>query len=139
MTAGTVTISETYRDLLERPIIISLVTLMPDNQPQASAVWFSFDGTHVWINTARGRQKDRNMTARPQVTMLWIDPDDPYRYLEIRGVVDEITEDGALEHINQLARRYRGNNKDYYAKNPERRGKETRVIYKILPTRVIAH
>lgn len=134
----TIEIKPEFRDLLERPIVVTLVTLMPNHQPQASPVWFSWDGSHIWINTARGRQKDRNMSARPQVSILSVDPDDPYRYLEVRGVVDEITEEGALAHINSLSKRYRGR-EDYYAANPAQRGKETRVIYKIRPTRVITH
>jgi PPOX class probable F420-dependent enzyme len=131
-----VTIPDDYRDLLERPIVVTLVTLMPDNQPQASPVWVSYDGEHVWINTARNRQKDRNMAARPQVTVVSVDPKNPYRYLEVRGVVDETTEEGAVDHINSLSARYRGV-EDYYAGNPAQRGKETRVIYKIKPTRVV--
>ena len=134
----TTTIPEKFKDLLERPIVITLVTIMPDGQPQASPVWFSYDGEHILINTARGRQKDRNMTARPRVTLLLVAPDNPYRYLEIRGVVDEVTEKGALEHINSLSARYFGR-ADFYAEAPEQRGKETRVIYKIKPTHVIAH
>ena len=131
------TIPNDFKDLLERPIVVTLVTLMPDNQPQATPVWFSYDGSHIWVNTARGRQKDRNMSERPQVTVLAVDPDNPYRYMEVRGTVDEATEDGALEHINSLAKRYVGRD-DYYAAMPEQRGKETRVIYKIKPVRVIA-
>ena len=130
-----VSIPEAHKDLLERPIVVTLVTLMADGQPQASPVWFTYDGTHLWVNTARGRQKDKNMTARPRVTILSIDPENPYRYLEVRGVVDEITEEGGLEHINELCFRYMGRD-DFYATMPENRGKETRVIYKIKPVYV---
>ena len=126
-------------DLMERPVVPAIITLMPDNQPQATPIWSNYDGKHIWVNTARNRQKDLNMSARPQVTMLWIDPEDPYRYLEIRGVVDEITEAGAVEHINRLAKRYWGEDKDFYHKNPEQRNQETRVIYKILPVHINTH
>lgn len=126
-----------YLDLLQRPIVVSLVTLMPDNQPQATPVWFSFDGERLWVNTARGRQKDENMTERPQVTVLSIDPNNPYRYIEVRGVIDEITEEGAVDHINQLSAAY-VNQPEYYARNPEQRNRETRVIFKIRPTKVAA-
>lgn len=134
----TVTIKDEFKDLLERPIVVTLVTLMPDNQPQASPVWFNFDGTHILVNTARGRQKDINMTERPQVTVLVIDPDNPYRYLEVRGLIDVSTEEGALEHINSLSDRYLGR-PDYYAGNPDAKDNEVRVIYKIKPTRIIYH
>lgn len=127
-------VREDLKDLLERPIVVSLVTMMPDNQPQATPVWFSYNGTHLLVNTAKGRQKDRNMRERPKVTVLIIDPENPYRWLEVRGKVVEITEEGALDHINSLAKAY-VNREDYYAGNEEMRGKETRVICKIEPTR----
>ena len=121
--------------LLEQPVVVTLVTLMEDGHPQATPVWCSWDGTHIWVNTARGRQKDLNMSARPQVTIIAIDPENAYRYLEVRGMVDEITEDGALAHINTLTKAYFGRD-DFYAKQPGLRDKETRVIYKIKPTHV---
>jgi PPOX class probable F420-dependent enzyme len=129
-------IPESKRDLLERPIVVTLTTVMPDHSPQATPVWFSFDGTHIWINTARGRQKDRNMLERPVVSVLSVDPENPYRYLEVRGVVDEVTEDGAVDHINFLSGRYTGN-PDYYKNNPQQRDRETRVIFKIKPTKFV--
>lgn len=130
----TLTIPENVQDLLERPIVCTLVTMMPDGQPQATPVWFSYDGTHIWVNSAKGRQKDLNMRERPQVTVLIVDPENPYRYLELRGTVTEITEDGALDHINQLAKAYFGRDEFYAGRMTDLRGKETRVIYKILPT-----
>ncbi|MEQ8673892.1 MAG: PPOX class F420-dependent oxidoreductase [Aggregatilineales bacterium] len=132
------TIPEDARDLLDRPIVVTLVTLMEDNQPQATPIWIDYDGSHILVNSARGRAKDRNMEARPQVTVLSIDPENPYRYLEVRGVVDEITEEGATEHISKMAKKYFGRD-DYYANNPEQKAKETRVLYKIKPQRVIYH
>ena len=134
----TTTIPDAAKDLLERPVVVSLVTLMPDNQPQATPVWIDYDGTHIIVNTARGRQKDRNMEERPQVTVLAIDPDNPYRYLEVRGKVVEITEEGALENINKLAKKYFGRD-DFYAKQPELRERETRVMFKIAPLHVSYH
>ena len=131
-------IPEQFRDLLERPIIVTLVTIMPDGQPQASPVWFSYDGEHIWVNTARGRQKDKNMTERPRVTLLSVDPENPYRYLEVRGVIDGVDEAAGLDHINALSQRSRGI-ADYYSSNPQMRGKEQRVVYKVRPTRVIGH
>lgn len=123
-------------DLLERPIVVTLVTVMPDGQPQATPVWFHWDGTHVWINTARGRQKDRNMLERPKVSILSVDPENPYRYLEVRGVVDQVTEEGGVDHINFLSGRYTGDS-DYYGRNPAGKNKETRVIFKIKPVKFI--
>jgi len=127
-----------HRDLVERPIVVSLVTLMPDGGPQASAVWFSFDGEYLWVNSAKGRQKDKNMRARPQVAILSIDPEDPYRFLEVRGVVEEVTEAGALELINHLSDIY-DREPDFFAKKPELRHTQVRVNYKIRPVRVVPH
>ena len=129
-------IPESHRDLLEEPVFVTLATVMPDGQPQCSVVWCSYDGEHVLINTTRGRQKAENMAERPKVTLLAIDPEDPYRYLEVRGKVIEMTEEGALEHIDALAKQYL-NAPSYYghAAPAENQEKETRVICKIEPTR----
>ena len=124
-----------FRDLLDRPIVVALVTVMPDGQPQATPVWIDFDGTYVGVNSKRGRQKDKNMTVDAKVTVLSIDPDDTGRWLEVRGRVAVVTEEGALEHANALSFKYDGN-ADFFAPYPERRGKETRVTYKIEPLRV---
>lgn len=130
-------VPETHRDLLEGPVVVSLVTLMPDGQPQATPVWCDYDGTYVRVNTAAGRQKYKNMLERPQVTVLAIDPKNPYRWLEVRGHVAESSEEDGLEHINRLCELYTGN-PDYYSRNPGLRGQEQRVMFKIEPKRVVA-
>lgn len=129
-------IPASHRDLFERPVVVALSTVMPDGQPQTTPVWCDYDGTYIRVNTAAGRQKHKNMLARPKVTVLAIDPRDPYRWIEVRGVVESITAEGGVEHINSLSARYR-NQPDYYARNPERRGKETRLVCRILPVKVI--
>lgn len=128
-------IPESHKDLIEGPVVVTLATVMRNGQPQATPVWCGTDGTHILVNSARGRQKDRNMRANPKVTILAVDPKNSYRWLEVRGVVTEITEEGALEHANALCKVYRGYD-DFYARMPERRGTETRVIYKIRPEHV---
>ena len=133
-----VSIPEDYKHLLEEPVFVTIVTLMPDGQPQASVVWCSYDGTHIWVNSADGRQKNKNMERDPRVTVVAIDPDNPYRYLEVRGMVEEITAEGSIDHINSLSLAYRGQ-EDYYKNMPEKRGVETRTIYKITPVHVVAH
>jgi len=94
-------------------------------------VWYSFDGTSVWVNSAKGRLKDKNMRRNKQVALSIQDPDNAYRYLAIQGVVTEITESGADAHIDALAKKYLG--KDRY---PNRAPGEVRVIYKIRPEKV---
>lgn len=105
---------------------------MPDGSPQVTPVWFSFDGESIWINSAKGRLKDRNMRARPQVALCILDPQNPYRYLQIRGRVVEVTEEGAVEHIHQLSHKYMGQDWNIPLG-------EVRVRYRLAIERVGAH
>jgi PPOX class probable F420-dependent enzyme len=123
-------IPEKYMDLFQKKAFANLATIMPDGSPQVTPVWVDFDGSHVLINTARGRQKDKNMQRDAKVSLAILDPDNPYRYLEIRGTVADITEQGADAHIDKMAKKYMG--KDTY---PFRSPTEKRVIYKIAPTK----
>lgn len=132
-----VKIPESHRDLFERPVFVSLVTVMADGKPQVTPVWCMLDGDYVIVNSARGRQKDRNMKRNPHVAVLAIDPKNGYRWIEVRGTVEEITEEGAVDVINALSNKYRGD-PDYYASNPSQRSKEQRVTYKIRPTHINA-
>ena len=122
------TLPEKYLDLFQKKAFGSLSTIMADGAPQVTPVWCDFDGAHVWVNSAKGRLKDRNIRRDPRVAIALIDPDNPYRYLEIRGRVVEITEQAADAHIDKMAKKYMG--VDSY---PYRSSKETRVIYKIKP------
>jgi len=119
-------IPQQYLDLLDKKAFANLATLMPDGSPQVTPVWVDRDGEYFRINTAKGRVKDRNMRRDPRVSLSIVDPDNPYRYLEIRGRVVEITEQGADQHIDVLAKKYLG--KDSY---PFRNPKEVRVMYRI--------
>ena len=86
---------------------------MPDGSPQVTPVWIDFDGEHVLFNTAAGRQKDKNLQRDGRVALMLVDPENPYRYLEVRGQVAERTMNGADDdHINKLAKKYL--NKDVY-------------------------
>lgn len=127
-------IPESHKDLLERPVVAVLATINPDGGPQASPVWVDYEGGYIRINSAKGRRKDKNMRARPRVSLVFVDPDNPYRYMEIRGRVVKITEEGAREHIDALARRYTGEER-FVPANPN----EVRVMYYIEPVRVITH
>ena len=121
-------IPEKYRDLFHKKAFASLATIMPDGRPQVTPVWVDYDGKHLIINSAKGRQKDRNLRRDPRVSLAIIDPENPYRYLEIRGRVAEITEDGASEHINKMAKKYLDVDKYPYGQPGE-----VRVLYKIQP------
>ncbi|MCU0990719.1 MAG: PPOX class F420-dependent oxidoreductase [Xanthomonadales bacterium] len=126
-----VEIPERFLDLFEKKAFANLVTLMADGSPQVTPVWVDFDGARVIINSARGRQKDRNIKRNPSVALAISDPGNPYRYLEVRGRVVEITEDGASEHIDRMAKKYLG-----VDKYPGRAPGEVRVLYRIEPLRV---
>lgn len=128
-------IPESHKDLFERPVIVSLATVLPDGQPQVTPVWIDYDGEYLRVNSAAGRQKDKNMRRNSKVTIMALDPDNGYRWLEVRGEVVEIDESAGLEHINSLSAKYR-NQPDYYASMPQLRGKEQRVMYKIRPVKV---
>lgn len=130
----TTKIPEDFVDLFKKRAFAHLGTSMPDGSIQITPVWVDFDGDYVIINTSRGRQKDRNMQERPQVTVEIQDPDNPYRYLEVRGRVAEAVEEGALDHINKMAKKYTGADK-----YPFLAPGEVRVIYKIKPQRVLTH
>ncbi len=121
-------VPDKYADLMSKKIFAGLATLMPDGTPQVTPVWFDFDGNHLLFNTAVGRQKDKNLQRDGRVSLMLIDPENPYRYLEVRGRVTERTLNGADDHINKMAKKYL--DKDVY---PFRGPGEVRVIYKIAP------
>jgi PPOX class probable F420-dependent enzyme len=130
------TIPDNLKDLLEKPIVVGFATTNPDGQPQVTPVWCSLEGDQVWINSAVGRRKDKNVRAQPKVTVLVIDPADAFHWVEVRGEIVEFDEsEAALDHINKLAGMYAGND-EYYSFNPDSKGKEQRVIYKIQPSKV---
>jgi PPOX class probable F420-dependent enzyme len=122
------TIPQSHLDLFTKKAFAHLATLMADGKPQTTPVWVDYDGERVVINTAEGRQKDKNMQRDGRVALSIPDPDNPYRYLEVRGRVSERTHQGADQHIDAMALKYLGQ-----AKYPYRRPGEVRVIYKVTP------
>ena len=124
-------VPEKYLDLFQKPAFAQLATVMPDGSPQVTPVWVDYDGTYLLVNTARGRQKDRNMAREPRVALTITDPADPYRYFQVRGRVVEITEEGADDHIDKMAFKYTG-----AERYPWRRPGEVRLLFKILPEKV---
>jgi PPOX class probable F420-dependent enzyme len=126
-------IPQSHRDLLEddKKAYAQLATIMDDGSPQLTMVWFNTDGEHILVNSSRGRVKDHNMRERPRVALLIHDHNDYYHYIQIRGHVVEITEEGAREHIDELAGKYTGT-ADYKGFKPGM----VRVMYKIEPDSV---
>jgi PPOX class probable F420-dependent enzyme len=130
--ADSVSVPEKYRDLLTKKVAFAnLATLMPDGRPQVTPVWFDYDGNNVIFNSARGRQKDLNVRRDPRVSLTIVDPENPYRYIEVRGRVTDITQEGADDQINKLAKKYLG--KDVY---PFGQPGEVRVTYIVRPEKV---
>jgi len=123
-------IPDAYLDLLQqKKAFADLATVMPDGSPQVTPVWFDYTGGVIRVNTAKGRVKARNMQPGSPVALSIMDPDNPYRYLQVRGKVTRMTEDGASAHIDSLAKKYIG--KDKY---PWSRPGDVRVMYEITPT-----
>jgi PPOX class probable F420-dependent enzyme len=105
-------IPEKYLDLLEqKKAFASLATTMPDGSPQVTPVWFDYKDGILRVNTAKGRVKARNLKPGAAVALAIMDPDNPYRYIQVRGHVTRVTEEGAAAHIDSLAKKYLGQDK----------------------------
>lgn len=128
------TVPASHQHLLkdETKAFAFLATTLKDGSPQVSPVWFDVEGDNILINTARGRLKDKNMTARKRVALSIPDPKDTYNYILIRGTVVGVTEEGGYDHINRLSHVYDG--VDF----PKRPG-QVRVIYKIRPDKIFTN
>jgi PPOX class probable F420-dependent enzyme len=122
-------IPESFEDLFDKRSFGHLATLMPDGSPQVTPVWVDYDGRHILINSVGGRQKDLNMERDPRVAISIQDPDDPYRYLQVRGRVVKTTTEGADDHINKQAQRYLN-----LEKHPHQT--EDRKLFRIQPEQV---
>ena len=133
-------IPASHLDLVQCPPVAALTTITWDGYPQTSVVWCDFDGEQVRVNTMRGFAKERNMRRDPRVTLLCYDPRRPRRYLEVRGTVDEMTEDGAAQHLDEIASTYAGRRVRYFGDVIPARfaDTETPVLCRITPTRVVA-
>ena len=125
-----------HLDLVARPLHGVLTTMMPDGQPQSSLVWLNYDGRCLQVNTTRQRQKGQNMQANPRVNLLITDPGNTSRWIEVRGEA-EITEEHALEHLDELTRQYTRHEHYYGGVLPvERQARETRIICRIKPVKI---
>lgn len=122
----TAEIPQSHQDLLddETRAFAILATLMGDGTPQATPVWFNYVNGKIMFNTARGRVKEQNLADRKDIALVILDPDNPYRYMQLRGKVLEETEQNARQHIDDLAGKYTGE-ADYKSYQGERRVKYT--------------
>ena len=127
-------IPQSHRDLLDRPLLAMLGTIQPDGTPQVMPMWADLADGLVRVNTAIGRQKHANMVRNPHVSILVVDPDDEFRFIEVRGDVVLITSDGAEAHADKLITEYRG--AEHVPTAPR---SETRIMVAIEPRRVIVN
>jgi len=131
-----VAVPESHLDLLSRPVVGVLTTMLPDGQPQSSLVWVDYDGSCARVNTTLERRKGRDLLANARVSLLVVDPDDTSRFVQLRGDAELVTE-GAIEHLDALTRRYTRHPAYYGFIYPlEQRDLETRVICRIHARRV---
>ncbi len=132
-------VPESHVDLLEGPYCAVLTTIAPSGQPENTVVWCSWDGEYVLVNTADGRRKPNNVRKNPKVALTVIDPQNPFRWIDVRGEVKSIVSDPDYANINAHAKLYAGVDEYYGGVAPvEAKGKEQRIIFKIRPDRVIA-
>jgi PPOX class probable F420-dependent enzyme len=125
-----VAIPAEFHDLLHgKKAFASLATVMPDGSPQVTPVWFDYADGMLRVNSAKGRVKSRNMAQGANVALAIMDPENPYRYLQVRGRVKRVVEEGASAHIDSLAKKYL--DKDKY---PFAQPGEVRVMFEIEPT-----
>lgn len=123
---------EPWRDLLDdKKAFAHVATLMPDGSPQVTPVWVDYSNGKVLLNSAKGRVKVRNLRPGSPVAISITDPDNPYRYVQIRGKVSRVTEEGASEHIDKMAKKYLGQDKYPFAQPGE-----VRVLFEIEPDKV---
>ncbi len=127
-------IPESHRDLLDRPLLAMLGTIQPDGTPQVMPMWADLADGLVRVNTAVGRQKHANMVRNPHVSVLVVDPDDEFRFIEVRGKAVLITSDGANAHADKLITEYRG--AEHVPTAPR---SETRIMVAIEPHKVIVN
>lgn len=125
---GTSVIPEQYQDLLTKQSFAHIATVGPDGEPQSSPVWIDWDGQHILFSQTKSRQKLHNLQREPRIAMSMIDPGNPYRYLEVRGVVDGVEDDPNNAFINKMAKKYMG--QDTY---PYHRPGDERVVVKVRP------
>jgi len=119
-----------YLDLFrDKKAFAHIATVMPDGSPQVTPVWIDYRNGRIAFNTARGRVKDKNLKEGAKIALSITDPDNPYRYVQVRGTVAKVTEDGADKHIDALAKKYMG-----VDKYPFHTPNEKRVIYEIEAT-----
>ncbi|MFL5732151.1 MAG: PPOX class F420-dependent oxidoreductase [Chloroflexia bacterium] len=123
-------IPDSYKDLLRSTAVANVATIGPHGEPQVNPVWFDWDGETLLFSQTKTRQKIKNIAREPRVAISIVDPANPYRYLEIRGVVVEVVDDSNNKFINSMAKKYM--DQDVY---PWNQPNDERVVVKVRPER----
>lgn len=132
-------IPESHRDLIEGPIYSVFTTISSSGTPMNTLMWSSWDGEHILVNTRGYSKKIKNIKANPKVALMAVDPENPYRWIDVRGTVEEVVPDEGLSNINGHAKLYTGNDEYYGSVAPiEMKGKEDRVVIKMKPLQTFA-
>ncbi|GHE00099.1 PPOX class F420-dependent oxidoreductase [Streptomyces alanosinicus] len=127
-------LSDRLKSVLDGKVFIVVGTAQPDGSPQLSPVWVKRDGDDVLFSTTVDRRKYLNLDRDPRVTVVVMNPEQPYEYAEIRGTA-EMTTDGGLELIDELSEKYTG--KKYAAFNPAAGQDAPRVVVRIRPRKIV--
>lgn len=104
--SGSAVIPQKYADILEKVAFANIATVGPNGEPQNNPVWFEWDGERFKFSQTKTRQKYKNLQREPRLAISIIDPDNPYRYMELRGRLTEIEEDPDNAFINKMAKKY---------------------------------
>lgn len=121
-------IPEAYRDLLDSTALAHVSTIGPNGEPQVSPVWFGWDGEHISFSLTTARQKYRNLTKDARIGLSIVDPQNAYRYLEVRGTIARIDEDPNIDFISSMAKKYLGQER-----YPWHREGDVRVVMVVKP------
>jgi PPOX class probable F420-dependent enzyme len=126
-------IPETHADLVawDTKSFAHVATIGPDGEPHSSPVWFEWDGEHIRFSLTMTRQKHRNLQRDKRIAMSISDPEDPYRYIEIRGELVEIEPDPNIDFISRMAKKYI--DRDRY---PWHKEGDERIVMNIRPTKI---
>jgi PPOX class probable F420-dependent enzyme len=117
-----------FADLLESKALANVATIGPGGEPQVNPVWFDWDGTYVYFSQTTTRQKYHNVQRDPRIALSIVDPENPYRYLEVRGSVARIDPDPNKAFIDKMAQKYLG--VEHY---PWNRPQDERVVVVVEP------
>ena len=124
----TTVVPQTHEDLLTSSALAHIATIGPDGEPQVNPVWFDWNGEEILFSQTTTRQKTKNLARDPRIALSIVDPENPYRYLEVRGTVVRVEDDPDKAFIDKMAQKYLGQEK-----YPWSRPGENRIVIVVRP------